>query len=166
MAGGRLYMQIQIPEAFPLTLPFCSGRTRKNCGVCVFFYLFLYVSCALWFSLISYFIIFPVLFPFCGYICGCIFSFICLLCLELSPKSFFSFQPDMNKHIEASFFSPCLSTSLPLLLPYLFPFPPTITIFSSAFFNVFLSYEFSCSSFDILHFTSGETWQGFGPFFP
>ncbi|OWK57357.1 hypothetical protein RLOC_00003308 [Lonchura striata] len=29
--GGRLYMQIQIPDAFPLTLPFCSGRVRKNC---------------------------------------------------------------------------------------------------------------------------------------
>lgn len=121
MAGGRLYMQIQIPEAFPLTLPFCSGRMRKNCGVCISFYLFLYVSCALWFSLISYFVIFPVLFLFCGYICGCIFPFICLPCLELSPKSFFSFQPDLNKHIEASFLSPSISTSSPLLLPYLSP---------------------------------------------
>lgn len=79
-------------------------------------------------------------FFFCGYICDCIFSFICLLCLELSPKSF-SFQPDLNKCIEVSFFSPSISTSLPLLLPYLFPH--NIITFSSAFLDVFLSHELS-----------------------
>lgn len=57
---------------------------------------------------------------------------------------------------------------LPFPLPLLFYFhifPPFIIIFSLAFFDVFLSHEFSSPSFDILYFTSGETRQEFGPFF-
>lgn len=166
MAGERLYMQIQIPDAFPLTLPFCSGRIRKNCGVCIFFYLFLYVLCALWFSLISYFIICPVLFFFfVATFVAAFFSFICLFCLELSPKSFSSFlfsQTWINT----------LKHHFPFPLPFLFyfhifsPFCPNIIIFPSAFAAVLLFHELSCPFFGILYFSSGETQQGFGPFFP
>lgn len=165
MAGGSLYMQIQIPDAFPLTLPFCSGRIRKNCGVCIFFYLFLYVSCVIWFSFTSYFIIFPILFLFCGYIVAAFFLLFVYFALNFLLNPSFLLSQTWINTLKHHF------SLLPFPFPFLFyfhvfyPFPSNIIIFSSAFIDVFLSHELSCPFFfGIFYFTSGET-QGFGPFF-
>lgn len=63
----------------------------------------------------------------------------------LNPSFLFS-QTWINA-LKHHFFSPSISTSVPLLLPYFSPFPHNIIIFSSAFVDVFLSHELSCPYF-------------------
>lgn len=92
------------------------------------------------------------------------FSFICLFCLELSPKSFSSFlfsQTWINT----------LKHHFPFPLPFLFyfhifsPFCPNIIIFPSAFAAILLFHELSCPFLVFCTLAQGRLNKDLGLFF-
>lgn len=160
MERGRLYMQIQIPNAFPLTLPLCFARRRKLCVSYLLFYLFIYLSSVLpWLSLYFLYSYISCSFTFLWVHLWLPFSlpFVYFALNFLQSPSIFLFL-DLNIRMEESYFSPSISTSFLLLLQYsYFPFPN----FTVSFLSICCYLSFSilpCPFLSVLYFSSeGET---------